>query len=499
MKPINVLIIDDNKGDAFLINILLSDLSTKFNINVASSLADGIIYLKTNKTDIILLDLSLPDASGMEGFNQISLLFPFIPVIILTGMNDKELAEELVGKGAQNYLEKIDINTKLLFNSILFAIRRNQSELQYQGLFNSIPNGVILINPDLSFIVNKTFLEQFGYTSEEIQKKTIFDFIPDEEKQKQKERIFDGINGLVIPNIYEAQGLRKDGTTFPIEINPKIIELNNSIALLGVISDITVRRKLEIEIEKSRKEIADASKMNAIGRLAGGIAHEFNNMLNAIIGYSKYLMGAFDNNSEYYEDVKEIYHISKNAASLVSDLLSFSRKREVKLEVIDIMVSIQNIINMVKRSLPSGITLEYDDTFRENLLTIKIDIMHFEQIVINLIMNAADSMEDGGVIRISGKLLTIDNMIDNGFKSDELISNDYVQLSICDTGSGIPDDVLDVIFEPFFTTKEVGKGTGLGLAIVYSMVKQHYGLIRVISDLNKGTCFHLFFPSAYKV
>ncbi len=239
-----------------------------------------------------------------------------------------------------------------------------------------------------------------------------------------------------------------------------------------------------------KENFAQSQKMQAIGQLAGGIAHDFNNVLTAIIGYSDLLLANHRPTDPSFQDIMQIKQNANRAAGLVRQLLAFSRRQTLRpqtLQLGDVMSDLQ----MLMRRLV-GEKIDLDLRHGRDLWLVKADVNQFEQVIINLVVNARDAMPDGGTITLRTKNVPAAECV--AFKEDVLLPGDYVAIAVEDTGTGIPPEVRDKIFEPFFTTKEVGKGTGLGLSMVYGIVKQTEGYVFCDSTLGAGTTFTILLP-----
>ncbi len=248
--------------------------------------------------------------------------------------------------------------------------------------------------------------------------------------------------------------------------------------------DTTEQRKLQ-------EEFAQSQKMNAVGQLAGGIAHDFNNMLTAIIGYSDLLLSSHRPTDPAFRDIRQIKETANRAAGLTRQLLAFSRRQTLRPQVLQLGDALSELQNLLRRVV--GEKNELDLRQGRDLWFVKADLTQFEQVVINLVVNARDAMpETGGRVQIRSRNVTKDECA--GFNEPHLVPADYVLVEVEDNGSGIPPDVIEKIFEPFFTTKEVGKGTGLGLSTVFGIVKQSGGFIFAQSEVGKGTVFLIFLP-----
>ncbi len=258
----------------------------------------------------------------------------------------------------------------------------------------------------------------------------------------------------------------------------------------ALVTDITERKRMEETKQKSEFRIRQTQKMEAIGRLASGVAHDFNNILTAIVGLTNVLMEELPETSTQWEDVSEIRKAADRAASLTKQLLAFSRKQEVSPKVVNLNRIIEDSYKMLSRIIGEDVRLTFVPG--EHLKPIKIDPGHMEQVLANFAANSRDAMPQGGEIVIETRNVTVrDHQIS---VHGELLPGNYVMLSARDTGIGMTEEVQDRIFEPFFTTKEKGKGTGLGLATVYGIVRQHDGTILVRSAPQKGTSFEVYFP-----
>ena len=247
--------------------------------------------------------------------------------------------------------------------------------------------------------------------------------------------------------------------------------------------DTTEQRTLQ-------ENFAQSQKMQAIGQLAGGVAHDFNNVLTAIIGYSDLLLANHRPTDPSFQDIMQIRQNANRAAGLVRKLLAFSRRQTLRPQVIQLGDVLSELQMMLRRLV--GEKIELDLRHGRDLWLVKADVNQFEQVIVNLVVNAHDAMPNGGKVAISTKNVTAQECAAYGEKA--LAAGDYVLIEVADTGSGIPPEVKDKIFEPFFTTKEVGKGTGLGLAMVYGIVKQTGGWVFCDSEPGEGARFRIFLP-----
>jgi two-component system, cell cycle sensor histidine kinase and response regulator CckA len=272
-----------------------------------------------------------------------------------------------------------------------------------------------------------------------------------------------------------------------------------SLSLAGVrgLGEGTVLLSLKDSSEETRlkREIAQATKMQAVGQLAGGVAHDFNNVLTAIIGYCDLMLMRHTPGDSDYDDIQQIKANSNRAASLTRQLLAFSRQQTLRPEILQLPDVVAEVSTLLKRLLGEKIQLEV--THDRDLGLVRADPVQLEQVLLNLAVNARDAMSNsgtkpGGVLRIKTKRVTSADV--RAMKSEILPIADYTALIVEDTGHGIPPAVLGKIFEPFFTTKDRGKGTGLGLSTVYGIVKQSGGFVFAESEVGKGTRFLIYLP-----
>lgn len=272
---------------------------------------------------------------------------------------------------------------------------------------------------------------------------------------------------------------------------------DGSIEWDGVATDITRRKQADAEKQAAEEEkerlglqLLQAQKMESVGRLAGGVAHDFNNMLGVILGHTEMAMENLDPSDPLYEDLDEIHLAADRSAELTRHLLAFARKQTVVPVVLDLNNTVSGMLKMLRRLIGEDITLAWHPKL--DLWPIKVDPSQIDQIMANLCVNARDAISDVGKITLD----TGNRSFDDEFCSmnPDFQVGDYVRLSVSDSGCGIDSDTLTHIFEPFFTTKNLGQGTGLGLSTVYGCVSQSNGFIHVYSELGRGTTFNIYIP-----
>jgi two-component system cell cycle sensor histidine kinase/response regulator CckA len=254
-------------------------------------------------------------------------------------------------------------------------------------------------------------------------------------------------------------------------------------AAIVYVLETTERRTLENQINQSQK-------MDMVGQLAGGIAHDFNNVLSAIMMANDFLLNAHKPTDPSFQDIMQIKQNATRAATLVRQLLAFSRRQTLRPQVLDLGDALSDLTMLLRRLI--GEKVKLDLVHGRDLWPVKVDVSQFEQVIVNLAVNARDAMPDGGKLTVRTANVTGEEATQLAYKG--MPAAEYVRIDIIDTGTGIPPEIIEKIFEPFFSTKEVGKGTGLGLSTVYGIVKQTGGFVYVDSEPGKGTSFRIFLP-----
>lgn len=288
------------------------------------------------------------------------------------------------------------------------------------------------------------------------------------------------------PVVFEVELLCKDGTTVHTSNTTKFVQgpTGRPISIVGATHDLTPRRQAEQQQKTEREQLQQAQKLEAIGRLAGGVAHDFNNMLCAIMGYAELALCDLTPEDPLRSCLEEINKASTRAADLTRQLLTFSRRQVIAPKVINVRELIESLHSMLERLIGEHIIFR---TVPKALGRIRADPGQIEQVVVNLVINARDAMPDGGELLVETTDLSLND-------DPHAAPGECVMLAVSDTGCGMSPEIREQIFEPFFTTKELGQGTGLGLATVYDIVEQNGGRIEVDSEPGKGSCFKVYFP-----
>jgi two-component system cell cycle sensor histidine kinase/response regulator CckA len=364
--------------------------------------------------------------------------------------------------------------------------RRNESMLRL--LFEHNPMATWLYEIDtLKFLrVNEAAVRQYGYTHEEFGQMTILEIRP--EADREKARAYVRSMNVMLEQHGTWLHQARDGRKFEVElISHELLYAGKRVRLV-VAQDVSERKQLEGQLRQSQK-------MEAIGRLAGGVAHDFNNMLMVIKGHTELLLNVLTPGELVTRKIEQIDRSADRAAALTRQLLAFSRMQVLQPQVINL----NGIVDEMSRLLPRLIGEDIDLVVRPGggLRAIRADASQMEQVIMNLVVNARDAMPSGGKLLIE----TTNADLDESYSASHPVMRpgSYVQLSVSDNGTGMDANTQAHIFEPFFTTKEKGKGTGLGLATVYGIVKQSGGFIWVYSEIGKVTSFKIYIPSVNQV
>ncbi|HAE38026.1 MAG TPA: histidine kinase, partial [Candidatus Riflebacteria bacterium] len=358
-----------------------------------------------------------------------------------------------------------------------------QSEAQFRSLVEGAPTGIFVQSDGKFDYLNDEASQLFGATSiVQLFNKPVLDLI-DKSAHENYSRC---VGALSPENKQPALAIvirRIDGIKVPVEVTVAPIDYRGKDSALVFVHDITEKLRLNEQLQQ-------AQKMEAIGQLAGGVAHDYNNMLGVILGYTEMALDSVDKEAPPHEYLSEIHKAALRSAEITGQLLAFARKQTIAPRILDMNETIDGMLKMLRRLIGEAISLAWVPG--SGNLAVKMDPTQINQILANLCVNARDAMSGAGKLLIETTAVAFDE----DYCSDHpgTLTGDYVQLSVSDDGCGIDAAVKDKIFEPFFTTKSVGKGTGLGLATVFGIVKQNHGFINVYSEIGEGTTFKIYIP-----
>ncbi|SPF43022.1 PAS/PAC sensor hybrid histidine kinase (fragment) [Syntrophobacter sp. SbD1] len=366
-----------------------------------------------------------------------------------------------------------------------------ESENKFKSFAENALAGIYLLQDGVFKYVSPKFAQMFGYTVEECLNGLHYrNLVYKEDLAKVDEQIRIRTSGEVEFIHFTARGLKKSGQIFHVEVYASTGNYNGSPAATGTILDITDRKRTEEERKKLEEQLFQSQKMESVGRLAGGVAHDFNNMLGVIIGRAEMALQKDVSNAKFQHNLKEILKAGQRSAGLTRQLLAFACKQTAIPKILDLNDTISGMLKMLRRLIAEDIKLSWQPGL--DLWEVKIDPSQVDQILANLVVNARDAISGAGAVTMMTHNVAIDDC--NKAEISEFIPGEYVLLTVSDTGTGMSREVRENIFEPFFTTKEVGVGTGLGLSTVYGIVKQNDGFIYVASESGKGTTFKIYLP-----
>lgn len=515
-----LLVVDDYPLNLSLIVDYLSEFG--FQIIIAQTGEEAIELAKSEKPDLVLLDVMLPGINGFETCKRLksNAETSDIIVIFMTVLTDTEDKVKGFNLGAVDYVTKpfqqgellarvtTHLRLKALTENLEQEVNKQtqaltvaneklqrkieeskkieealrESESRYRAAMENANDGIAIIEGGRFTFFNRQLLTILGYAHpDELIGKTVdIIFHPDE-----KERIlkYNELReaGKKAPERYEAKGITKNHRLLYFDVSATRITYKDHYAVLAFFTDITKRKLLEAQLQQ-------AQKMEAIGTLAGGIAHDFNNILCIISGYAEMVQQDEHLTVETQDYISEMLVASDRASQLVQQILTFSRQKEVERKPLILSQLVKETLKMLRASLPS--TIEIRSNIKDYKSLVMADSTQIHQVLVNLCTNAAHAMQNQvGILEI---VLTKE-LID-GNHSSQLKAGPHLKLTITDNGHGIDQNTLERIFDPYFTTKSQGEGTGLGLSVVHGIVTSYGGTVQVESKPDKGTSFHIHLP-----
>src|SRR6266849_3147321 len=487
-SQVRVLMLEDSESDAALIRHELQRLSPPPVVHHVKTETSFALALPEFAPHVILCDHNIPGFGGWEALELAHRLVPDTPFILVTGSLDEETAVRYLKGGAADYILKDRLVR--LGPAVLEALgRARQREALHRQ--ERLLRQIIDANPSLIFVkdwngrfvlVNQATAEVYGTTLDSLVGKTDADFNRNVEEIAHFLRDDRDVMSSGQPKVIAEEPVTNPATGetrwFQTIKVPLRAPEEGSATMLGVATEITERKRLE-------EQLLQSQKMEAVGQLAGGVAHDFNNILTAIVGYADLLAAELDGNVRQLEDLEEIRKAARRAAALTRQLLAFSRKQVLEPRIIDVNGVVSNLDKMLRSLISENIELKTE--LADNLAAARADPNQIEQVIMNLAINARDAMPEGGTVTIETGNATLDDAY--AAQHVSVIPGEYVMLAVSDTGCGMDEKTQSRIFEPFFTTKPAGRGTGLGLSTVYGIVKQTGGNILLYSEPGKGTTF----------
>ncbi len=369
-----------------------------------------------------------------------------------------------------------------------------QVDQRLRAAVEAAPSGLLMTDSAGRIVlVNREIERQFGYSREELLGHQVELLVPDSAR-RHHEAFRAGF--VANPQVRamgagrDLYGKRKDGTAVPVEIGLTPVITPEGMFVLATIVDITARKQAESGRQHLEEQLRQAQKMEAIGTLAGGIAHDFNNVLGAIVGYGEMILAASRKLPEIAADANELLASAQRGRQLVERILTFSRRQTGVRRPLDLRKSVHAVHQLLRASIPA--TVEVNFQIPDAPHRVSADETAVHQVLMNLSMNSAQAMPEGGTLSISLEELYVRDSMARS--NPGLREGPYVLLKVRDTGAGIDPAHRSRVFEPFFTTKPVGEGTGLGLAMVHAIMQDHDGVVALESEVGQGTEIRCFFP-----
>ena len=522
---LRVLLTEDCSADALLLETLLG---TECIVTRVANLAEGIAACHQAQFDLVLLDLFLTDSQGLDTLRQFQTLHPELPILVMSGLDDEQIAAAAVHEGAQDYLVKGQMDEVLLHRAMRYAIERKsaeralrESEAFYQSLVENLPQYIYRKDLQGRFtFANRRFCTQLGKTLTEVVGRTDSDFFPPELAQKYQA---DDQQVLTSGKLFETteEHTPPGGEKEYVQVvkSPVFDSQGRTVGTQGIFWDVTARVRGEDKLKKAHADLArsredllrtladlqrshgkikeaqlqviEMEKMHTIGQMAAGIAHEVKNPLAVIRMGVDFFSNSPDAGTEpaatIIRDMQDALH---RADSIIMGLLDFSTPGKVELRPADLNMLLRSSLNLVRHELKAPL-ITVRTELCENLPPVLVDTNKIKQVFVNVLTNAAHAMPEGGNLTVRTyikKLTPAEARPSPGARqSHEFRAGERVLVTeIDDTGTGIPEDKLDRVFEPFFTTKETGKGTGLGLTVTRKIVELHGGSIQIQNLPERG-------------
>ncbi len=475
--------------------------------------------------DVAVLDYRLPDGTGdalLDAFRtgrpacaeHLSAVWaqagadrPDCVCLMMTTDPTPELALDWMKRGAAAYLrkpfepeyliklcakarrERALLRAEDLLEERAEALRKTEDH--YRLLFEHANLGIFVARDGCVKFPNPYLSQIVGYSPAELDGQPFSLFIHPEDLPLVATRHQERLSGKTgLPQTYDFRVISKNGTILWVQLCTVLIQWQGRPATLNFLHDITDRKRGEEKREKLQIQLIEAQRMESLGRLAGGVAHDFNNMLGVILGSAELLLTQMDSDHPFHARVSEIQKAALRSADLTRQLLAFARRETIAPKVLHLNKTVLGMLKMLRRLIGEDIEVVWIPG--KKVWPVRIDSSQADQILANLCVNARDAIEGVGKVTIE----TDNTVFDEAYCTHHrgIRPGEYVMLAVSDNGCGMDAETLSKVFEPFFTTKELGKGTGLGLASVYGAVKQNNGFINVYSEPGQGTTFKIYLP-----
>ena len=485
---LRILVVEDDEDDFFIAQRLLAK-ATEAEVDWARSYDEGLAAVTASPYDVALVDYRLGAHNGLDLLQEALARGYHTPFILLTGQGDRAVDLRAMSAGAADYLVKWEFDAPILERSIRYARERERAQERIReqaALLDKARDAISACDLDGRVIYwNKSAERLTGYSADAVMGRPADALLygTDEAKLKAVHR--------VVRERGEWQGelhqKTKDGGEITVESRWTLVRdaAGHPRSILVINTDVTERKRLESQVLR-------AQRMESIGRLVSGIAHDLGNLLVPILLGAKVLQQHLAADDKAMRTLAMIQQSGQRGADMVKQVLAFARGVQGERVSLEIGPMIREVEELIRETFSR--TIDVVTRLPDDLERVRGDATQLQQVIMNLCVNASDAMPEGGLLAIEAQNLVIDATM---ARMDlEAEPGGYVKVSVSDTGTGIPADVLDNIFEPFFTTKPIGKGTGLGLSTVYSIVRSHGGFVGVESEVGVGTTFSVYLPVA---
>nr|WP_320011794.1 response regulator [uncultured Desulfobulbus sp.] len=491
----SVLIVDDEVRFCSSLEFLLE--AEGYQVALANTGKEAEALLQEQNFSAALVDINLPDISGTQIAADLGQHHPDTAVIIMTGNATVDNAVEALRLGVYDYLRK-PCSPQRLLRTLAQAISHKQlardlhnSEKRFRQLAQATWEGIIIYERGELLQTNTQLCTMFGYTEEELVGQQIFDILLDRSSIRAMEHHADP--ETIGP--FEARGIRKNGSTFPVEFRVKHIDFQGRQVQVASIRDVT-QNELALQQKMALMEkLADAKRMESLGLMASSVAHDLNNIMAGIVTYPELLLMDLGSDFKHREELMMIREAGKRAAAVVNDLLTVARGATSKKELQNVNALITEYLNSVEfREMGQRYPgIKVTPYLEGKLKLISCSAIHLSKSIMNLVNNAAEAIQKNGLITVATKNIHL-NAEYQGYETIE--PGDYIMITVEDDGPGISLTDIEQIFSPFYSKKIMGRsGTGLGLAVVWNTVHDHGGYIDVVSS-SKGSTFALYFPAS---
>ncbi len=538
-----ILLVDDDVSNLYIMRHLLQN--NGYDVEEAAHGVDALLLARNRPPDLIVSDILMPT---MDGFTlcrewKKDPVLQFIPFIFYTAtytdQKDKQFALSLgaarfivkpedgrtflsildetlqqptraippppppereetlfLKQYSETLIRKLESKTNKLEKDIakreqIETTLRN-SEERFRLLVKNSSDSISIVDANgIQRYVSPSAERITGFPIEELEAKTFADIIHPEDLPRVQAAFQDAVAHPETKQTVRYRHIHKTKGWVHVEaVGQSALSEPSVNGVVVSARDITERIQNDEDRERLHVQLSQALKMESVGRLAGGVAHDFNNMLGVILGHAELAMSQISQKHPLYANLLEIQKSAERSADLTRQLLAFARKQTVVPKVLDLNNTVEKTLSMLRRLIGENIILAWQPASQLN--PVKVDPSQIDQILTNLCINARDAIEGSGTITIETGTTTVDSSTCDSHA--DIVPGEYVRLSVSDTGCGMDQETLANIFEPFFTTKRIGEGTGLGLATVYGIVKQNHGWIDVRSESTHGTTFHIYLP-----